>query len=158
MIRAFLVTLGTALLLASCRATPQQAGHGPAPESHPAVSDASLRNTRWVVRSLHNRAISTPAGGEIYLLLRQEDFRAEGYAGCNRFRGTFSQPAANGLQFGPLLTTRMACPDSAGTNTETTFLAALAATRTYRVQGDTLRLYADQAAQPLALLHAVYLR
>lgn len=119
---------------------------------------AELRNTRWVLRSVNNRAITTPTNGEAYLLLRNEELQAEGNAGCNRFGGTFTTAKAGELQFGPLRSTRMACLSDQDNATEQDFLAALAATRSYQISGDTLRLYAETASQPRAVLHAVYLR
>ncbi|PJJ59674.1 META domain-containing protein [Hymenobacter chitinivorans] len=141
-------------LLTGCRAS------APAPLSQAAeatIPTAELRNTRWVLRSLQNRAILTPTNGEAYLLLRNDEQRAEGNAGCNRFRGTFTGAQAGQLQFGPLLSTRMACLSEQDNATEKDFLAALAATRTYQISGDTLRLYSAEASQPQAVLHAVYL-
>jgi heat shock protein HslJ len=50
-----------------------------------------------------------------------------GRLGCNRFTGTYSQNDY-GLSFGPLATTRMACPEPQ-MKTEQRVSAALAATR-----------------------------
>jgi heat shock protein HslJ len=115
---------------------------------------ASLRNTRWVLQTLGGQPAPVPTNGEVYLLLRNNELSAEGHAGCNRFRGPFELPADGQLRFGPLLSTKMACPDLA---TETRFLSALASTRSYQISGDTLRLLAEAATQPVAVLHAVYL-
>jgi heat shock protein HslJ len=92
---------------------------------------------------------------EVYLLLRHEGNTAEGHAGCNRFGGSVTVAAPDQLTFGPLRSTRMACPALA---TESSFLQALEATRRYRISGDTLRLYDASSPQPLARLEAVYLR
>lgn len=139
--------LAPALLLGACQNRPaQQAAAPPAP-------DAALRNTRWVPRTLAGQLVGPPTdGGEPYLLLRA-DSAAEGNGACNRFRGRYTAPGPGQLTFGPLLSTRMACP---ALPTETAFLKALEQTRTYQISGDTLRLLgADQA--PLARLEAVYL-
>ncbi|UOQ70313.1 META domain-containing protein [Hymenobacter cellulosilyticus] len=143
------------LQLASCRSTvPVTATPG---ASTPNTPLAELRNTRWVLRSLNNRAIVTPANGEAYILLRNQELRAEGNAGCNRFGGTFTLTKPGELEFGPLMSTRMACLSDQDNTTEQGFLAALKATRTYQISGDTLRLYAPASPTPAAVLHAVYL-
>jgi heat shock protein HslJ len=120
----------------------------------PTTPNASLRNTRWVLRMVNNQPVAVPANGEAYLLLRNNEQQAEGNGGCNRFRGSFEQAADGQLKFGPLMSTKMACPDLA---TETGFMSALTAARTYQISGDTLRLFGEAAPQPLAVLHAVYL-
>ncbi|WP_375433645.1 META domain-containing protein [uncultured Hymenobacter sp.] len=143
------VALGLLSLLAACRST------APTSQSSPTTPLASLRNTRWVLQTLNGQPAPTPTQGEVYLLLRANELNTEGNAGCNRFRGSFELPADGQLRFGPLLSTKMACPALA---TETSFLNALANTRTYQISGDTLRLFAEAATQPEAVLHAVYLR
>ncbi|AMJ66111.1 hypothetical protein AXW84_12225 [Hymenobacter sp. PAMC 26628] len=103
-------------------------------------------------RTLAGHPVAPPTDGEPYLLLRA-DSAAEGNGACNRFRGPYTAPGPGQLTFGPLLSTRMACP---ALPTETAFLKALAQTRTYQISGDTLRLLgANQAS--LARLEAVYL-
>ena len=52
----------------------------------------------------------------------------------------------------------MACASPDGTTTETSFMRALESTRTYRISGDTLRLFGEANTTPAAVLHAVYLR
>ncbi|MCB2379131.1 META domain-containing protein [Hymenobacter sp. BT635] len=160
MIRTFFFAIGTlsVALLAGCQTTAPTAPTAPAASQAITTPLAELRNTRWVLRQLNGLPVATPAAGEAYLLLRNEELRAEGHGGCNRFRGTFELPAAGQLRFGALLSTRMACADAQGNSTETGFLSALTNTRTYQISGDTLRLYAEPATTPVALLHAVYLR
>lgn len=122
--------------------------------TRPPTPDAQLRNTRWVPREIAGRPITTAADSqEPYLLLRPEG-PAEGNAGCNRFRGEAYSQKPGELRFGPLMSTKMACPALA---TESAFTAALSQTQAYRLSGDTLRLY-DAQQQQLARLEAVYLQ
>jgi heat shock protein HslJ len=115
--------------------------------------DASLRETHWVLRQLGAQKVTVPeATSEAFLTLRA-DGKAEGNAGCNRFRGTFLSETPGELKFGPLMTTRMSCP---AIETENGFSRALRETLTYRVEGDTLFLQ-DGAHAALARLEAVYL-
>lgn len=143
------IALGLLPLLAACQS------FSPASQPPSATPPAPLRNTRWVLQTLNGQPAPAPTSGEVYLLLRLNELNAEGYAGCNRFRGSFELPAAGQLRFGPLLSTKMACP---ALPTETGFMSALTNTRTYQISGDTLRLFAEAATQPAAVLHAVYLR
>jgi heat shock protein HslJ len=136
-------------LAAACQTKPTQEA-----VTTPARPNAPLRNTRWVPREIANQPVSIPDNTqEPYLLLRPEG-TAEGNGGCNRFRGEAIVEGADGLRFGPLMSTRMACPALA---TETTFSKALAATQHYHISGDTLRLY-DTGNGLLVRLEAVYLQ
>lgn len=153
MLRSF-AALATALGLAclGCQSTAPTTSS--VSISQPAA--ASLFETRWVVRQLNNQRVSVPEGGqEAYLLLRRTG-AAEGQGSCNRFRSSAFTDSTSQLSFAPLLSTRMACPALA---TEQAFTQALAATRSYRISGDTLRLYAtaEPSATVLARLEAVYL-
>lgn len=143
-----------ALLVTACQATAPTAAEATATQA-PVTPAASLRNTRWVLRTLNNQPVSVPASGEAYLLLRNGEQRAEGNGGCNRFRGSFELPAAGQLTFGPLMSTKMACPDL---QTESGFMSALQSARTYQISGDTLRLFSEATTRPAAVFHAVYLR
>ncbi|UOG76683.1 META domain-containing protein [Hymenobacter tibetensis] len=142
------------MLLASCQTTPPSTTTSPIVSVPSTTPAAPLRNTRWVLRTMNNQPVATPTNGEPYLLLRNEEQNAEGNGGCNRFRGSFELPADGQLRFGPLLSTKMACPDL---STESAFLDVLSKTRTYQISGDTLRLFQETATQPSAVLHAVYL-
>ena len=64
---------------------------------------------------------------------------ASGNASCNRFMGPYSA-SGDSLSFGALATTMMACVDDALTRRETAFLAALNATKRYRIEGKKLEL------------------
>ncbi|MCC3159327.1 META domain-containing protein [Hymenobacter sp. 15J16-1T3B] len=151
MIAAYLRLLGLGLLLTACQTA------GPARLSTtPATPPAPLRNTRWVLRQLGNEPVRLPADSrEIDLLLRTDEGRVQGNAGCNRFSGTYEQPTPEQVRFGKLLTTRMACPVL---DVETRYVAALGQATYFRISGDTLRLYPGPPADtaPLLRLEAVY--
>ena len=67
------------------------------------------------------------------------DMRAGGKGGCNSW---FAQAELNGnrLLFSAVAATRMACLSDAATAQEDAFFAALAATRSWRLEGETLTL------------------
>ena len=152
---AILATLGS-FFCSSCQSSTPVTSSNPTDAARPPAPAASLFETRWVLRQAGTQAITVPEGGqEPYLLLRRTG-AAEGQGSCNRFRGSAFTDSTSSLTFSPLLSTRMACP---ALPTEQAFTQALAATRSYRISGDTLRLYAtaEPGTTPLVRLEAVYL-
>ena len=141
------------LLITNCQTSPPREAVPPAPAvaSSP-IADAALRDTRWVPRQLAGMPVSAPANGNGPYLLLHADGTAEGNGSCNRFRGTFFVETPGSLGFGPLRSTRMACPALA---TEQAFINALTQTKTYRISGDTLQLL-NAAGVPLARLATVH--
>jgi heat shock protein HslJ len=69
------------------------------------------------------------------------DTRVSGNAGCNTFSGDYVLSGHDGIEIGPLASTRKACADPAVTRTEQQYLAALDLATTYRVTGDQLTLF-----------------
>jgi heat shock protein HslJ len=160
LMRRFLLNIATAFLAIGCQTATPTSNLGPqAPGTATATTpDATLRNTRWVLRQLSGQPVPAPTNAEPYVLLRQDTPNAEGNGSCNRFRGTYEQPADGQLRFGALLSTKMACASPEGNTTESGFTRALENTRTFRISGDTLRLFGEAGSTPAAVLHAVYLR
>jgi heat shock protein HslJ len=144
-----------AALLAACpsprsSATADSAGASAAPDtSAPAVPEASapaaaLEGTEWRLVDIGGQP--SPAGADSTrhpgFTLLAEGRKVQGSAGCNRMTGTY-QLDGQKLKFGPLATTRMACPDM---QTETAFLKALEATTRYEVSGSSLTLFGADTA------------
>lgn len=85
--------------------------------------------------------------------LQLQNARAEGEAACNRFAGPFELAGGRQLRLGPLMSTRMACPDLA---VESRFMKALNDTRHYRINANMLSLFGvDTLGTPLARLATV---
>lgn len=78
--------------------------------------------------------------------------RVAGSGGCNRYAGTV-QLAGDAMSFGPLVSTRMACPPAA-MNQEQKFLGALAAVRSWRVDPARRKLILSDAAGTPILVFA----
>ncbi|MBJ6146233.1 META domain-containing protein [Hymenobacter sp. BT559] len=153
---AALVT-GLGLFCLGCQTTNSVTTSTPTTEARPPAPGAALFETRWVLRQVGTQQVTVPEGGqEPYLLLRRTG-AAEGQGSCNRFRSTAATDSTSHLVFTPLMSTRMACP---ALPTEQAFTQALATAHSFRISGDTLRLYAatEPDATPLARLEAVYLR
>ena len=97
-----------------------------------------LVGTAWALEvvATGTDAVSSPvAPGSIGFA---EDGTVSGQTGCNSFNGSYESDGTS-LTFGPLATTRMACPDEVMAQ-ETAVLAALEATTASAIDGPTLTL------------------
>lgn len=125
---------------------------GPAP-----LSTASLENTLWRLLEIGGKpAHVSPEGREVSFSLVAEQHRVQGFSGCNRMMGSYRLEGEH-LNFEPLATTRMACPDAAAGEQEAAVLKALESSRRWRIEGERLELL-DDSGQRLALFESLYLR
>ncbi len=79
-----------------------------------------------------------------YLTLEADGSRLAGSGGCNRLTGSFDL-SHEGLRFGPVAATRMACADPV-MRMEGAFLRALAATTRSKQDGSLLVLFEGDRA------------
>jgi heat shock protein HslJ len=86
----------------------------------------SVVGTEWRLVELEGRPVTASAAPS---LLLTEDTKASGFAGCNRYTGTYDL-ADERLTFGRLATTRMFCAETM--DVEEQFLTALDKTRGFR--------------------------
>ena len=108
-----------------------------------------LNNTSWVLALYTLPEPPDPASRPLrpITLLINEENRTSGNAGVNRYTGTATIDLDAGkVQFGPQATTRMAGP---GLKSERTYLDALAAARSFRIDGRILTLFGEDGT-PLA--------
>ncbi len=90
-----------------------------------------LANTDWLLASVGGAPVASGVNADLLFA----DAEAGGFAGCNRFFGSYTSDGASTLTFGPLATTMIACDDA--TNTfEQSYLAALATVASYAVGAD----------------------
>ncbi|MEJ2503622.1 MAG: YbaY family lipoprotein [Gemmatimonadota bacterium] len=121
--------------------------------AEPPVPDASLVDTYWKLTELNGEPASLGAGDrEVHMVLTSE-MEARGFAGCNRFTGSWERDG-NDVRFGPLAATQRACAE--GMDLERRFLDALEATRRSAIAGDTLSLFSGDERLVLRFA-AVYL-
>ena len=108
----------------------------------------AIFETEWAVDSIGSTPVLPTA---IPTLSIAPEGRAGGHGGCNSY---FAEAAFadDGLTFGPVAGTRMACAPDVMTQ-EAALFAALAATRAYRIEGNILHL-TDTAGMSLVALHA----
>ena len=112
--------------------------------SSPAVETegpASLFGKTWRLTKMGERSFGT---GEPYLEFDREQGRFSGSSGCNRIFGSFRVDGAD-LKFTPVASTRRACLSPEAQQVEASFLKALETTTRFGIQGDVLRLYANDS-------------
>jgi heat shock protein HslJ len=102
--------------------------------------DRPLEGTAWTAESLISaQAVSSiPAGVRPPTLLLESGNVAVD-TGCNTGRGSYTV-AGDAVTFGPIATTRMACVDPGGQETENAVLAVLDGTATVAIDGPVLTL------------------
>jgi len=98
-----------------------------------------LGDTTWTVVEVEGSPVAQEAPPTIVLDL--EEARVAGFAGVNRLMGPFSLDEET-LRFGPLATTLMAGPEDAMA-TERRFVDALGRVTSYRLEGRSLELLAE---------------
>jgi copper homeostasis protein (lipoprotein) len=109
-------------------------------ESKESAPRAGLANTRWRPVRIGDRPVSVSGQRrEPWIVLDSRSNRVTGSGGCNQFAGSY-EAGRGTLRFGPLISTKVACPSS---DTETAFFRALGDTRRYRVLSRVLELLDD---------------
>lgn len=140
-----IVCLALIALLHGCFAEPASTPAAPA--------DALFAPASWTLVELQGKAVpkAEDARRAPSISFSREGNRVSGFAGCNRFTGTFTVEAGNKLKFSPLAMTRMMCPDDA---LEPEFMKVLESHEHFQADGQTLVLSGAQQA-PLARFEAV---
>ncbi|MCM4166532.1 hypothetical protein KCTC52924_03468 [Arenibacter antarcticus] len=110
----------------------------------------------WKLKTLEGKEVKMADNQEreIYFMLKTDENRVVGFAGCNTFGGEYSLEEGNRIRFTQLLSTLKACPDIAVSEAE--FLKVFELSDNYTIDGDTLMLNVGRRA-PLAVFEAVYL-
>ncbi len=90
---------------------------------------------------------------ERYFMLKANQNKVEGFAGCNSFSGSYTLENNGQINFKNMATTMMACPDV--DVDESAFLEVFELANNYTINGDTLMLNIGKRA-PLAVFEAVY--
>src|SRR6185437_2260563 len=104
-------------------------------------AETPLQGTRWDLVAFANTNIaSEKMPGNIYIILNK-DSTVTGNGGCNSFTGKYSLGKNNGLSFGEMVRTNVACP---AIDVERKFINSLAKTDHYSINGDTLSLNRGQ--------------
>jgi copper homeostasis protein (lipoprotein) len=101
-------------------------------------SALALENTYWRATQLEGQSVPlAQPGGQAYLLF-EAGRRVSGSDGCNRMAGAY-EVKHDGIWFGPMAATRIACSGTA--DIERAFGNAVANASFWRILGDRLELY-----------------
>lgn len=101
-----------------------------------------LEGSSWSLVQLMGQSV-TPEKGQFTLTFSNEG-RLNGRGSCNTINGNYSIPERGKLEFGPLASTRMMCPDI---QRESKFFAVVNGATSYEIDGDTLLLFHDGELQ-----------
>ena len=109
--------------------------------------------TYWKLTELMGKPVNPPAGvREIHIVLKKQDGRFQGFAGCNNIMGSYELKDENFIGFKGIASTKMACPDM---TIENQLMEVLGRVDNYSILGDKLSLNKARMA-PLARFKAVY--
>lgn len=112
---------------------------------------AGLEGTDWRADAIVVDGVLSPVPAGIDVTLRLDGGQADGTAACNGYGGGYTLEGDT-LVFSPMAVTEMACEEPR-MSLESAFLAALAATAAYRLDGGQLHLL-DASGADLAVLSA----
>ena len=87
---------------------PPSAGPEQTPEEEPRMQGTSLVGTEWWVEDIEGTGVIDNSHTTITF---PEPGRVAGDGGCNRYMGSY-EGEGDRLKFGPLASTRMACPEA----------------------------------------------
>jgi heat shock protein HslJ len=96
---------------------------------------SALPDGEWQLESLNGN----PPVEDTEVTLVFEEERAGGSSGCNSYGGPVEVDGEK-IQFGEMVMTLMACTDAGVMEQETSYLAALGAVETFKVEGEQLML------------------
>ena len=139
---------------------PPSAENTPAPDSTPATGDESsdensLLGTQWVLESFGTPGAESAVVGETPLTLDFSlDGQVGGYGGCNSFGGSYTVEGDT-LVLGEIVSTLVACVDTAQMNQEVEYLNALQSVTQFQVDGDHLAITYNEGQGVLSFVSAV---
>ena len=96
------------------------------------ADQATILNDIWALEEIEGAAVTTADfGRELPVLeFHKVDGKVMGNSGCNQLSGSYKTDGDK-ITFGPMISTKMACPG----NGEQRFLTALHAANTFRIDG-----------------------
>ena len=136
------IAMTCASVLAGCALPTHPDSAAPPTDPYNPAATQLLDDTQWQLTSWINadgKARPVPTAGTdgepitLNLSTANGQRKANGFAGCNRFMGTYDLSGGK-LSFGPLAGTRMACASGPGSALETPFLDGLASIEKTGVQ------------------------
>lgn len=113
-------------------------------------TDPQYLQKRWALLVLNGQELSAEQRTKTPYLQLQSQF-ATAYAGCNRLSAAY-QANGSSISFGAIRQTKMACLNNM--KFEQGFIDMLAYSKTWSINGQLLRFYADNPEQAIAIFKA----
>jgi heat shock protein HslJ len=99
-----------------------------------------LEGSSWTLTNIRDEAGDmAPALPGVVVTMHFQVDQVSGESGCNTYSGSYTVDG-NKLQFGPLATTRQACPEPETMKQENAFLSAMEQVGSYKINGNQLEL------------------
>lgn len=119
------------------------------------VNSEPITEKYWKLKTLEGKDVEMVKNQEkeTYFMLKTDENRVTGFAGCNAILGSYTLEKGNRIRFSNMGSTMMACPDV--DLNERDFLKIFELVDNYTVNGDELSLNVGRRA-PLAVFEAVY--
>lgn len=125
----------------------------PKETSQSLINITSLRNTRWVLRSINDHPLPKDENyKDVYILFLLDEDKIRGFAGCNNISGKFSV-TENEIEFGNIMATKMLCDNI---ETENNFLKLINRKVRYELGNDKLTLHSENGTE--GYFEAIYLK
>lgn len=121
-----------------------------------AKNNEPITEKYWKLKTLEGKDVKMVKNQEkeIYFMLKTDENRVTGFAGCNTILGSYTLEKGNRIRFSNMGSTMMACPDV--DINESDFLKIFELADNYTINGDELSLNVGRRA-PLAVFEAVYM-
>lgn len=118
--------------------------------------DDTITEKYWKLKTLDGKAITMKKNQEreIFIILKTQDNRVTGFAGCNGLSGEYTIEKGNRISFKNVAVTMKMCPDVAVN--ESDFLEVFELADNYTISKDVLTLNVGRRT-PLAIFEAVYM-
>ncbi len=135
----------TAKLILTALCAGAMAACTPAPETTSApgagegsVAQANIEDVEWHLVELNGSPVTGRREAPT-LTLASGEKRAAGFAGCNRFFGSYALGGST-VRFSAIGATRMACAEDGAMELESAYLKALESAESFTSSGETLTL------------------
>ena len=112
----------------------------PTSETSPSTPLGATAGAEWELHELDGTPAPLGAGGRRATLVISDSARVAGFAGCNRYFGSYTV-TGTALRFSAIGMTRMACQE--GMTLEQQLARALEATRSYKLSDNELILLGE---------------
>lgn len=117
--------------------------------------DKAITEKYWKLKTLQGQEIKMTENQEreIFITLKTQDNRVNGFAGCNSISGEYLLKEGNRIKFSKIAVTQKFCPNTS----ESEFLKVFELADNYTIKDDVLSLNVGRRA-PLAVFEAVFLQ